>query len=351
MKWSNSANRPNIRSADSRAKRQTDNEQASPPQSGLAFCCGMFGEGRRRLQPSITHRVTNSTAQIMKKKILLQLDGDKHASVFDAVVAADTGVERLLQYGNVTVDDVEPLVHGCIFTRGLADLASTAIFVGGSDVQHGELLTERVVRTFFGPMRVSVMMDANGANTTAAAAVLSAEKHVSWSDTTLVVLAGTGPVGQRVARLTAAAGARVLIGSRNQDRADQACQQIRSRVEGAQVESIVTSGVDLKQTIAEADALIACGAAGICLAEAADWQDSAKLRVAVDLNAVPPLGIDGIDVMHKAEMKGNVACYGAIGVGGLKMKIHKRALEQLFESNNAVLDAEQILEIGKLLTS
>jgi hypothetical protein len=287
----------------------------------------------------------------MKKKILLQLDGDTHPSVFDAVVATDIGVDQLLQYGNVSVDDVEALVHGCIFTRGVADLSSTAIFIGGSDVRHGELLTERVLKTFFGPMRISVMMDANGANTTAAAAILSAEKHLSWSETTLVVLAGTGPVGQRVARLAAAAGARVLIGSRNQDRADQACQQIRSRVEGAQVQAIVTSGDNLKQTIADADALIACGAAGICLAEAADWQDSAKLRVAVDLNAVPPLGIDGINVMHKAETKGDIACYGAIGVGGLKMKIHKRALEQLFESNDAVLDAEQILEIGKSLTS
>jgi glutamyl-tRNA reductase len=194
------------------------------------------------------------------------------------------------------------------------------------------------------------MMDANGANTTAVAAVLSAEKHISWSGASVVILAGTGPVGQRVARLTAAAGARVFIGSRNRKRAEEVCDQIASRVDGAQAEPLVSGESSLSESIAAADALFACGAAGICLAQKADWANSASLRVAVDLNAVPPLGIEGIDVMHKAEMAGNIACYGAIGVGGLKMKIHKRSLQSLFESNEAFLDAEEILAIGKSIS-
>jgi hypothetical protein len=286
----------------------------------------------------------------MKQKILLQLDSDKHPSVFDAVVAVDAGIDRLLQYGDVSEEEVESLVHGCIFTRGIPNLASTAIFVGGSDVGQGERLAKKVSKAFFGPMRVSVMMDANGANTTAVAAVLSAEKHISWSGASVVILAGTGPVGQRVARLTAAAGARVFIGSRNRKRAEEVCDQIASRVDGAQAEPLVSGESSLSESIAAADALFACGAAGICLAQKADWANSASLRVAVDLNAVPPLGIEGIDVMHKAEMAGNIACYGAIGVGGLKMKIHKRSLQSLFESNEAFLDAEEILAIGKSIS-
>ena len=79
------------------------------------------------------------------------------------------------------------------------------------------------------------------------------------------------------------------------------------------------------------------------------WKNSPQLRAAVDLNAVPPLGIAGIDVMDKAKMIGEIAAYGAIGVGGLKMKIHKRSLQSLFESNDAFLDAEEILAIGKSL--
>ena len=42
-------------------------------------------------------------------------------------------------------------------------------------------------------------MDAGGWNTTAAAAVLIAAKHLTLAETTALVLGGTGPVGQRVA--------------------------------------------------------------------------------------------------------------------------------------------------------
>ena len=78
-----------------------------------------------------------------------------------------------------------------MFTRGPNDLKSTAIFVGGSRVADGEALLARVQKTFFGPVRVSVMMDSNGSNTTAAAAVISAGKHVSLSESKVVVLGGT----------------------------------------------------------------------------------------------------------------------------------------------------------------
>jgi hypothetical protein len=74
------------------------------------------------------------------KRILIQLDTDPQPSVFDRVVAVDAGVEELFSYGGVTVENVEPLVHGAMFTRGPADLKNTAIFVGGSDVAAGERL-------------------------------------------------------------------------------------------------------------------------------------------------------------------------------------------------------------------
>jgi hypothetical protein len=43
--------------------------------------------------------------------------------------------------------------------------------------------------------------------------------------------------------------------------------------------------------------------------------------------------------------------YGAIGVGGLKMKIHREAINTLYTRNDLVLDAEEIFEIGKDLES
>ena len=92
------------------------------------------------------------------KSILVQLDTDVHPSVFDRVVAVDAGVEQLFAYGGVTPETVESLVHGAVFTRGIPDLSSTAIFVGGSDVLAGERVFQAVQDAFFGPMRVSVMM-------------------------------------------------------------------------------------------------------------------------------------------------------------------------------------------------
>src|SRR4051812_28634784 len=123
-----------------------------------------------------------------RPKILIQFDSDTHPSVFDAVVATDSGVDRLLQYSSVKAADVQALVHGAIFTRAPHDLSQTAIFIGGSNVAIGEELLAAATKAFFGPMRVSVLLDANGANTTAAAAVLAAAKHVNLNGATATVL-------------------------------------------------------------------------------------------------------------------------------------------------------------------
>ena len=140
-----------------------------------------------------------------KRKILVQLDGDAQPSVFDSVVAIDAEVDHLLRHAGVEVAVVRDLVYGAMFTRGGDDLRSTAIFIGGSNVAAGEAILAAVLRSFFGPVRVSVMLDSNGANTTAAAAVLLAGKHLQLEGAQAAVLAR-----HRAGRLArrAAAGAR-----------------------------------------------------------------------------------------------------------------------------------------------
>src|SRR6266516_2427581 len=170
-----------------------------------------------------------------KPKILIQLDSDPHPSVFDAVVATDAGVDRLLQYGGVEPSDVRDLVHGAIFTRGPQDLMNTAIFIGGSSVKVGEELLKQATAAFFGPLRVSVLLDANGANTTAAAAVLAAAKHVELRGATATVLGGTGPVGERAARLLARQGANVQVASRSYGRANEVCARIAKQIPEAKL--------------------------------------------------------------------------------------------------------------------
>src|SRR6185503_9326321 len=87
-------------------------------------------------------------------------------SVFDRVVAYDGGADEVMSCTNVTEENVRDLVHGTIFTRGPKDLHNTAIFIGGTDMAAGERLLKAVKDTFFGPLRVSVMLDSNGSNTT-----------------------------------------------------------------------------------------------------------------------------------------------------------------------------------------
>ncbi len=285
----------------------------------------------------------------MTRRILIQLDPDPQPSVFDAVVAIDADVEQLLPYGGVTGDQVQNLVHGAMFTRSPADLRHTAIFVGGSQVSAGEALLERIRACFFGPLRVSVLLDANGANTTAAAAVLAAERHVPLKGATALVLAGTGPVGQRVARLLAGQEAHVRVASRQIERAAEVCEQLRDRARGGgTLEPVAQS--DVAQLVHEVQLVFAAGAAGVQLLPQAAWQASQSLACMLDLNAVPPLGIEGVEVMDKGQDRQGIVCYGAIGVGGTKMKIHRAAIRRLFESNDQILDAEEVFAIGRALT-
>ena len=286
-----------------------------------------------------------------KPRILIQLDSDAHASVFDSVVAIDAGIDQLLAHNKVEPTQVRDLVHGAMFTRGPKDLKSTAIFVGGSDVAAGEALLEQVKSTFFGPMCVSAMLDANGANTTAVAAVLSAAKHIQLDGTTTTVLAATGPVGQRVARLLAREGATVRAVSRDLERARQSCEAICNRVEGARLHPMAASTPEeIHQACEGSQLIISAGAASIELLRSEDRAALESVVVAIDLNAVPPLGIGGIEVTDAAVERDEMTCYGAIGVGGLKMKIHKAAIRQLFESNDQVLDAEEIFQLGQSLS-
>lgn len=285
-----------------------------------------------------------------KPRILIQIDTDPQPSVFDGVVAVDADVAHLFRHGNVQPEGVKDLVYGAMFTRGVDELKHTAIFIGGSNVAAGETLLEAVRKVMFPPMRVSVMLDSNGANTTAAAAVLAAARHLPLAGAEAIVLAGTGPVGSRAVRLLASEGARVRVASRNLTRAEATCQSVRNRFPNAQLSAVeTTTPTTLAHALEGATLVVAAGAPGVELLGSDQRRGCKSLQVAIDLSAVPPLGIAGIDMTDKAKDRDGVICYGALGVGGTKMKIHKAAIRQLFESNDQLLDAEDIYAIGKRL--
>ncbi len=285
-----------------------------------------------------------------KRKILIQLDSDPQPSAFDRVVAIDAGADVLFSYGAVKPEQVRDLVHGAIFTRGPADLKRTAFFIGGSDVAAGEALLAEALRHMLPQygLRVSVLLDANGANTTAAAALRAAARHLDLAQARALVLGGTGPVGQRVARLLARQGAEVRVGSRQLARAAKVADAIRARVPNARLEPAAITGLDeLQSALSGRTLVVAAGAAGVVLLPKAARAACPGLKVAIDLNAVPPLGIEGVDAGDKGVERDGVICYGALGVGGTKMKIHRAAVARLFESNDQVIDAEEVYALAE----
>jgi hypothetical protein len=283
------------------------------------------------------------------KKLLIQLDTAAHPSVFDRVVGFDGGADEVMSYGGVTEAEVRDLVHGAIFTRGPKDLHHTAIFIGGTDMAAGERLLKAVTKTFFGPMRVSVMLDSNGSNTTAVAAVARmATATGDLSGRRAVVTAGTGPVGMRAAGLLAKAGARVTLTSRRE--AEPAFLAALSQRFGGAVRAVVLKdAAHAANALEGAEVLISAGPSGVCLIPKAAWAGRAGLRAVADLNAVPPLGVEGVEVQDSAAEREGSIVYGALGVGSLKMKIHKACIGKLFERNDFVLDAETIADVARSL--
>ena len=281
------------------------------------------------------------------RKLLLQLDTSPHPSVFDRVVAYDAGADEIMSHGGVTDDAVRDLVHGCIFTRGPKDLKNTAVFIGGTDMAAGERLLAAVRKAFFGPMRVSVMLDSNGGNTTAVAAVAKLQQAAGdVQGHRAVITAGTGPVGVRAAGLLAKAGADVIITSRRPEQSTPVIEQIRQRFGGSVRAVSLADGSQAPAVLEGAELLLNTGPAGVRLVPRDAWAGRAGLRAAADLNAVPPLSIEGIEVTDDGVERDGVKVFGALGVGSLKMKIHKACIARLFERNDLVLDVETIAEVA-----
>jgi NAD(P)-dependent dehydrogenase (short-subunit alcohol dehydrogenase family) len=162
-----------------------------------------------------------------------------------------------------------------------------------------------------------------------------------------VVLAATGPVGQRVARLLGRLGASVSVGSRDTGRARALADYLHGITGGAFLPFDTGREESIRQVLQNAAVVVSAGPAGVRVLHSALWQGLQHLRTMIDLNAVPPLGIEGVEATDKDHDQSGVKVWGALGVGGTKMKIHKKAIQQLFTANNLVLDAEEILELGQ----
>ena len=231
-------------------------------------------------------------------------------------------------------------MHGAIFTRGPKDLHHTAIFIGGTDMAAGERLLAAVRKAFFGPMRVSVMLDSNGSNTTAVAAVAKLQQAVGdVHGRRAVVTAGTGPVGMRAAGLLAKAGADVDGHVAPAGRAARSSSRFSSGSARRSTQSTMADGSQRRRACSKAPSCCSTRARRRMLVPRDAWAGRAGLARRRRCQR----GSAARHRRHRGQDNGverdGVTTFGALGVGGLKMKIHKACIARLFERNDLVLDA------------
>jgi hypothetical protein len=285
------------------------------------------------------------------KKVLLQLDTDEHPSPFDAIVAHDADVDVLLSHGGVKPDETRALVQDAFFTRGPDDLKNTAVWVGGKDVATGEEIFAQVQKAYFGPFRVSVMLDSNGCNTTAATTIARIAKARNLNGNRAVVL-GLGAVGLRSATLLQQEGCEVTVSSLPADVFGDDRPYHRPR--GLRVAEKL--GLDtrepgdrseLEAMLDGAQIALAAGPAGVVVLRREAWAAPDSLELLADYNAAEPLGIEGTKATDDLADYDGKLVLGALAIGGPKMKVHKACVRRLFESNDQVLDTDAVYAIAK----
>jgi len=291
--------------------------------------------------------ITDRRRHIERPYILHMLTPGRQMSPFDINMAADAGYHLLPSYSEVRLEDVAGLTQDAIFSRGPTGVGRTALFIGGRDVMLAADMMDAAQRAMVPPFEVSVMADPSGSFTTAAALVACVERQLLKVHGTdlggkrVVILGGTGTVGRIAGVLAHRLGARVALSSHlGIDAARQAAAETDARF-GSALEGV--SGADpatLRTSIADADVVMACAAAGIQVLSSADRATAAQLLVAADVNAVPPAGIEGVGALDQGKLMaraeaGAVSLYiptvgiGALAIGNVKYQTQHRLLVRM----------------------
>jgi hypothetical protein len=287
------------------------------------------------------------------KRILLQLDTEEHPSPFDAIVAHDADVDVLLSHGNVKPEDARALAQDAFFTRGPDDLKNTAIWVGGKQVAAGEEVFAEVQKAFFGPFKVSVMLDSNGCNTTAATTIARIAKGYDLDGKRAVVL-GLGSVGLRSAVLLQEEGCEVVMAALPSDLFGDERPYRRPRgLDAAEKLGLDTrepkERSELEATLDGAQIALSAGPAGIEVLREDFWSEHPSIELLADYNAADPLGLEGTKATDDLVDYDGKLVLGALAIGGPKMKVHKTCIRRMFESNDKVFDTDTVYEVAKEL--
>jgi len=270
----------------------------------------------------------------VRRSVLHMLDPMPNNSPFDVNMAVDAGFDVLMPYSNVKLENVHGLTQDAIFSRGPAGVKRTGLFIGGRDIALAMNMMRTAKEAMVPPFEISVFADPSGAFTTAAALVACVERELKaqhakkLKDCHAVVFGGTGPVGIATGVIASIAGARtVLVDHLSANTADDSVVEYNRRF-GCHLEGAKASNNEEKKAlIANVDIIFSTAKAGIQVLTTSVLKHAQQLKVVGDVNAVPPLGIEGLKLKDFGTPL--AAVDGAVGIGSLAVGNIKYRLQQL----------------------
>lgn len=299
-----------------------------------------------------------------KRSILHMLDPMPHNSPFDVNMALDAGFDVLMPYNNVKIDNVHGLVQDAIFSRGPSGIKQTAVFIGGRDLGLAMDMISKCKQAMVPPFEISVLADPSGAFTTAAALVACVEQQLqlkhqkSLKDCKALVFGGTGPVGIATGIIAALEGAdTTIIDHLSAETANELAKEYNRRFNCNLKGAVANNNAEKIALIRDADIVFCTAKAGIQVLSAEVVAQGQQLKVAGDVNAVPPMGIEGIKAKHMGDALGSAqsdlgaVAVGALAVGNIKYRCQQELLKLMLDTDkplyldfrNAFSKAREIL--------
>lgn len=293
-----------------------------------------------------------------KPFILHMITAARNLSPFDVNMAVDAGWSNCIPYTAVEQDEVQALVQDAIFSRGPSGVKRTGIFFGGRDMHVAMDMLKVCQQSMVPPFEVSAFADPSGAFTTAAGMLAAVEKALQDKFGTglegknVAALGGTGPVGMAGAVIAAKAGANVTIYGRKKDKSQRVAGICNAEYGSDEISIAGESIDDLGKTLNEIDVILATASAGIEVLNSEQLKKASQLKVAADVNAVPPSGIAGLGVMDNAEAidgsPSGAVGIGALAIGNVKYQTQNMLLKQMCETDKPVyLHFEHAFEVAR----
>ena len=294
----------------------------------------------------------------MAKLILHMLSPLKHMSPFDVNMALDAGYDSVTPYVNVTIDEVMPLVQDAMFSRSPRDAVKTAVFFGGKDAILALDMIDKAKSALLKPFEISIFADPAGSFTTAAAMVacvekvLKEKKNRTLSGTKVIIFGATGVVGFSSGVIAALEGAKVMLaGHDGAARVEKGAKEIKKRF-GVDVDFMDASTDDKKlEGLIHSEVVLCAGRAGVQIFSADQVKKATNLLVSADVNAVPPYGIQGLELHdYGKELPGGSLGIGALAIGDIKYKAESGLFKKMATSDKALcLDFRDAFKLAREL--